>query len=77
MAAGSEYTYTSLTSNSLHAMEADYLKGTVGSCLAAGLAEVAAKRPSDPIEYLALWMLEYKQNTLDRKREGVSRNCSE
>ena len=52
-------------------MEADYLKRTVGACLAGGLAEVAAKRPADPIEYLALWMLKYKRNTLQRIEDGV------
>lgn len=48
-------------------MEADYLKATVGSCLAEGLAEVASKRPSDPIEYLGLWLLKQKQNIVYRE----------
>lgn len=43
-------------------MEADYLKRVVGACLAEGLAEVSTMRPSDPIEYLALWILKHKQN---------------
>ena len=43
-------------------MEADYLKRVVGGCLAEGVAEVSTVKPSDPIEYLALWILKHKQN---------------
>ena len=52
-------------------MEAGYLKRAVGPCLAEGLAEVAALRPADPIEYLALWLLKHKRNTRQRAEEGV------
>lgn len=48
-------------------MEADYLKRTIGASLAEGMAEVASKRPSDPIEYLALWLLKKKQNAIVRE----------
>ena len=48
-------------------MEADYLKRTVGGYLAEGLAEVSVKRPSDPIEYLALWLLKQKQNIINQQ----------
>ena len=44
-------------------MDTDYLQCTVGEALAQGLAEVAIKKPVDPIEYLGSWLLRYKANT--------------
>ena len=43
-------------------MESEYVKQTVGPALALGLAEIALLRPTDPIEYLGLWLLNHKKN---------------
>lgn len=43
-------------------MDSDYLKQTVGQCLVSCLSEVCEKRPADPIEYIALWLLKHVQN---------------
>ena len=50
----------------LTVMESDYVRRCVGQALALGLAEVGALRPADPVEYLALWLLQHKRN-LDEK----------
>lgn len=33
-----------------------YLKGTIGEALARGCAATVRESPSDPVEFLALWL---------------------
>lgn len=47
-------------------MDAKYFKENLGMCLAEGLAEVAGRRPTDPICFLASWIYNYNEN---RKKE--------
>ena len=44
-------------------MDTEYLQCMVGEALALGLAEVAMKKPADPIDYLGCWLLRYKVNS--------------
>lgn len=47
-------------------MESEYIRRSLGQALVLGLAEVAAVRPADPVEYLALWLLQHKRNLSER-----------
>ena len=52
-------------------MESEYVRKTVADALAKGLAEVALQRPNDPVEFLALWLLQHQNNLAERKEVSV------
>lgn len=43
-------------------LDAKYIAEVLGQPLTAALAEVAEKRPWDPIEFLAQWLYKHKSN---------------
>ncbi len=58
-------------------MDSAYLKKTVGDQLAKGIAHVCEALPSDPVEYLALWLLheiQLEEVKAKRQKEEVEIN---
>ena len=43
-------------------MDTAFLKEHLGDCLTTCLAEVAEKRPRDPVEYVAPWLYKFMEN---------------
>lgn len=43
-------------------LDGKYIAQHLGSALTMALAEIAEKRPWDPVEYLAQWLIKHKGN---------------
>lgn len=52
-------------------LDAKYIAEVLGQPLTSALAEVAEKRPWDPIEYLAQWLYKYKSNQAYHQKVGL------
>ena len=55
-------------------LDAKYIADVLGAPLTAALAEVAEKRPWDPIEYLAQWLYKHKANLNFHQAVSVLQN---
>lgn len=49
-------------------MDSEYLKNAIGTALTECLAEVCAKRPIDPIEYIGVWLRNHIKNENYKKQ---------
>ncbi|XP_056656114.1 DPY30 domain-containing protein 2 isoform X2 [Monodelphis domestica] len=55
------------------ALDQQYLKRCLGSCLAQALAEVVRRRPSDPIEFLAYWLYDYRRKINEKEEKMIEK----
>ncbi|XP_067649385.1 uncharacterized protein [Haliotis asinina] len=59
-------------------VDGKYVSYNLGSALTLALAEIAEKRPWDPIEYLAQWLYKYRENTdFNKKQERLMKEIRE
>lgn len=56
------YSHTTPPSSDLLVLDSIYIKKHLGIPLTLALAEIVAKRPSDPIHYLGHWLLKWRWN---------------
>jgi hypothetical protein len=56
----------------MNSSDADYLKDTVGSVLAKGIADTLAAAPADPVQYLGQWI--HRQVSNEKVREKAARD---
>ena len=50
-------------------MNVEYLKRNVGAALARGISATVIEQPEDPVEYLGMWLMQYRKN--EQHQQGL------